>query len=495
MWKFILATLGLIVLLLVLGGIAIHIALFTDLPRTMTEQSLQEKLGTEVSIRELKTEWEGRSQLRDVSIRLPIRQKCFLNIESARVKHNNPVELVLGKDLRVYSLHAEGTQFRFYQQNESQDQKVITVGDATVELTVKHSSPASRLSTVLLQDPNLGHIETVISAKESLIELKSIEGQLFGGDFTGGAAVEPNRWEKTKINFSWNNLDLRRIKKWWPKAGELLGPWSGEIEIKPAGSRRPLEPLAVEGQMNMEGKIFEDLNSERLEFSGAMGRRRLLLTGFQTPVLNGRLRGNARLSKKEHEYFLYTNWNFDNIDVNEVADLFPEKNKMVGRVNGKGHFMTSLKMNDMSGYLNLTLTESNLANNKIIGTLYNTLNLKQDASKPLGRGRVELRFNGAKLEISDFYYYNRGAEIRGTGVIRNLRQGMDSPVEGVVMATTRPLKDIDLPGVNILDKFLYLAQREMASVRIDGTLEGIQVNVVALPEIQSVLQRLLGGTK
>jgi hypothetical protein len=485
-----------LILLPLFCAIAFHIILFTDLPKTVTEKSLREKLQTEVTIKKLKTEWEGYSHLTGVSIRLPVKRKCFLNIESVRVKHNNPVELLIGKNLKVSSLKAEGAKLRLYQKGIEKDVKALSVGNAEISIAVKDlNSDNKSISTIMIEDKDLGHIDARASFKDNLININRIDGRLFEGDFTASAVVEPNQWDKTQINVSWKDLDIRQIGRWWPKADELLGVTSGKIEIKPSESRRPLEPLAVNGHVNMKGKIFKDLKTEGFEFNGAIGLKRILLTGFEMTMLDGYVRGNARVSKKADGYFFYTNWNLDNIDVNEVAAFFPAKKRMAGRINGKGYFMTSVRMNDMSGYLNLTLKESNLANNKIIGTLYNSLNLKLDASKPRGHGRAELRFNGTKLEISDFYYYNRGAEIRGTGVIRNLRQGMDSPVEGVVMATTRPFKEIDLPGINILDKFLYLAQREMASVRVDGTLEDTQVKVVALPEIQSILTRLLGGTK
>lgn len=60
-------------------------------------------------------------------------------------------------------------------------------------------------------------------------------------------------------------------------------------------------------------------------------------------------------------------------------------------------------------------------------------------------------------------------EVRGAGAIKDLSLGLDSPVEDYAIGSTRPLKEIRLPGAAELDKLMTSLQKSVASVRIEGT--------------------------
>jgi len=61
------------------------------------------------------------------------------------------------------------------------------------------------------------------------------------------------------------------------------------------------------------------------------------------------------------------------------------------------------------------------------------------------------------------------------------------------MATARPLKETDLPGTNTLDKYLYLIQQDMTAIKVDGTVSDVEAKVIALPEVKSALNKILGS--
>jgi len=497
MRKFLFIIFAIAVVLLLFAFIAVQAILSSDLPRKQTEKSLREKLGTQVSIKQLQTSWNGDTKLKGVSIRIPPKQRYVLDIDYIRVKHNHILDLLLS-GLRPSSIYAEAATVRLHQGSNQKNTNVFSAENARIEVSVDDNSSGSeqRLSRILIKFPGIANIEALARRQDQQIEVKQIDGTLFGGYVSGKAVVDVNQWEKTQINASWRDVDLRELRTWRPQAEQTLGVSSGNFEVRPSELNHPREPLSFEGNVDMKEGIFSDLNIQRVSLSGAVGPKRILITNLEIPALGGTANIRARLSKKAGEYFFYTNWNLSNIDVNQAAEALSEdKRNILGQVNGKGYFMTSMDMDDMSGSLKLSLKESNLANTRIIGALYNSLNLKLDASKPEGYGKVELRFTGTKLQIIDFYYFNRGVEIRGTGIVSNLSRGKSSPVEGIVLATTRPLKDIDLPGLSVLDKFLYFAQKEITAVKVGGTLGDVQVNVVALPEVQSTLGRLFGPKK
>lgn len=494
MWKTLFIALGIILLLCICVAAAISIVHTTELPRILTERSLEKKLGTEVFIHQLTTEWGNDTQLSGIRFQLPTEQPWFVEIDSVRVKHNHLLNALIG-NLKLFSIQTEGAALRLY--SDDKDIVRFTAGNADITVHIQYNTGEEKatVSTILIDDKNFGHIKTIVSVNEQEVQIKDIDGTVFTGEVSGQTDIQMDNWKQTRVEIAWQNVDLRRLGQWLPEAAPWLGVTTGRIEIEPSEQKHPLEPLSFNADININNDIFGDLNMESVRFSGAVGRKRFLLTDIFMPVLDGIVQGRMRLSKKEHGFFLYTKCSFNDLNLNRAAKIFAQNpNDIVGRLNGNGYLMTSLTMEDMSGSVNLALQGSNLAGSRIVGTLYNALNLKSNVSDPRGHGWAELRFSGKQLNIADFYYYNRGVEILGEGRILNLSQGKNSPVQGAVLATTRPLKDINLPGMETLDKLLFFAQKDTASVQIGGTVDDIQVEVVALPQIRSFLRNLLGGS-
>jgi len=494
MCKKVLVIFGITLLFLVSAAGVIQIILLTDLPRKIVQKRAQQELGTQVSIRELKTEWAGNTRMAGVRVQLQFKPGGSVSVEEVNVKHNHLVRLLIGNNLKIASLYASGITLRLHNR-EHEPVDMVEAANARIEVYASNdqSNKKANVASVSVECPGIGHAEALVLVKDNnMLNVKRVDASLFGGEFTGRAEVKMDRWDLTQLNASWTNVDLRELQMWWPKAEGLLGTSSGNIEVKPSELQRPLEPLTFEGKIDINGELPANLKASGVGFSGAIGLGRIVFTDLEMPCLGGTVKGRARISKRGDNYFIYANSNFANIDVNQAANALAKKQENIaGRLDGKGYFVTSIPMDGMSGSLKLTLKESNLMNNKVIATLYNSMNLRL-GKKSLGHGKAELRFRGTKLQISDFYYYNRGAEIRGTGVVRDLREGKNSTVEGIVLATARPLKDVGLPGTNVLDKFLYLAQEDMTAVKVEGTLTNVKVELVALPELQATLRKLLG---
>ncbi len=119
------------------------------------------------------------------------------------------------------------------------------------------------------------------------------------------------------------------------------------------------------------------------------------------------------------------------------------------------------------------------------------MSLQFGPQEPNGTGDLTVRLEGPSLLIPSFTYFNRGVEIRGAGQIDNLNRGVESPVSGFAVGSTRVLKGINLPGIRSLDRLLATFQSGAASVNIGGTLEEVQVQVVPLPVVLGSFRRLL----
>ncbi len=393
---------------------------------------------------------------------------------------------------RILSIFAENFSISLSPDGDSID--VFEALDVNVVIYEYKQLPDGLSFHVLLEDPYFGSVQAVVINSEKSIKFEKIRGDLFGGTFEGDVFIEKGLWSKTLISIKWENVNLNNLRKWWPPAQENFGLCSGFFELKPSQMQRSYEPLSFESEILFKGDIFDRMGAEKIVFEGAVGTDRLLFTKMEMALFDGLAKIKSRISKRpKGEHFIYANTSFEDVNIEKAQDFFSKENgEIEGRLNGSGYVVSNLGMDHMSGSLDLMLEESNLSGNKVIGTLYNVLNLKSKA-EPEGYGRVSMRLSGVELVISEFYYFNRGVEMRGTGVVKNLQLGSQSPVEGVVLASTRPLKEIELPGIETLDKMLFFAQKEATAVEVGGSIEDIKVELRLLPQIQATLKKLLGG--
>jgi hypothetical protein len=146
----------------------------------------------------------------------------------------------------------------------------------------------------------------------------------------------------------------------------------------------------------------------------------------------------------------------------------------------------------LTGSADIRLTESDLINVKAIGVLYSAMKLGTGSSDTAGTGTAKVSVHGDRIEIMNFKYFNRGAEVRGTGVIESASQGKDSPVSGVVTGSMQPLRNAPIPGSREMDRLLSGLQAGLVTVKIDGTLGDVQARSVPAPEVQSALRALFG---
>jgi uncharacterized protein YhdP len=166
MRKFLFIIFAIAVVLLLFAFVAVQFILSSDLPRKQTEKSLREKLGTEVSIKKLRTSWNGDTRLEGVSFHIPSKDKYLLDIDYISVKHNHILDLLL-RGLRLSSIYVRGTAVRLYRDNNQKNTNVFSAEDARIEVSVDDDSrdEKQRLSRILINYPGIAHIEALAWGK------------------------------------------------------------------------------------------------------------------------------------------------------------------------------------------------------------------------------------------------------------------------------------------------------------------------------------------
>jgi hypothetical protein len=230
-----------------------------------------------------------------------------------------------------------------------------------------------------------------------------------------------------------------------------------------------------------------------VRITGYVTPNRLLIEQADFKVLGGRLAGRARISPRGGNYYASVVADFNDLSLDQLVHAVdPNAGTHTGRLSGSVRLLPAFDRRLVLASEGLVrVTQSDLADNGIVRTLYNTLSLRFGAQEPTGTGELRLSFEGPAVVFSSVEYFNRGVEIRGAGTIRNVNLGAASPIEGYAVGSTRVLKGIKLPGLGALDHLLNVFQTGAASVKIGGTLQDTQVRVVPLPEVLGPFRRLL----
>ena len=90
-----------LLLLLVIAVVAIQLVLWSNLPKRLVLGQLQDQLGLRVEASSLTTGWLGNTNLRDVTLGLPMVEHSFLDMPHMQVKHTTLFGLLLRRPVSV----------------------------------------------------------------------------------------------------------------------------------------------------------------------------------------------------------------------------------------------------------------------------------------------------------------------------------------------------------------------------------------------------------
>ncbi len=380
---------------------------------------------------------------------------------------------------------------------EPQEATVLLDSDADVTLDIAEKSldgQARLAGRLLLAEQTVGHLNMSVRLRQRTLDLYEVEGELLGGQIDGFAEVPLDRWVQSTAQLQWQGIEPNQLAPWWPVAEKFAGQLSGTLTagVEETGSRA-LEPMLLELHTKILGGRFGQVRLEDGHLLAYLGRDRFLIDRMDVHAMDGLIRGWARVSPHEGGLYMATVIDINDIDLDELAQATEpnESGPVIGRLSGRTTLMTSSDWRHLSGQATLNLSQSDLANLPVLQTLYNALNLNLGQARPEGTGQLQLQFDGTRIRIPSFVYFNRGVEVRGAGQIDDFTQGQQSSVDGYAVGSTRVLKGLRLPGVRELDRLMASLQSGVASVTVGGTIDALDVAVVPLPVVSSPLRRLL----
>ncbi len=371
-------------------------------------------------------------------------------------------------------------------------------GNAKVEINTHQrtlTGPLQLSTAITLQQKPVGNLTFDTNLAGQVAEMKSINGSLFGGAVEGKGAL---RWDdilKSTGSLQWRDIDSARLADMWPQLAGIHGTVSGSIEAQPAANSQVNEPLEIDIALKPENAWYRIMSIGDADARIFVGRRRMVLESSSLHLADGEAHLWGRLTRHDNELFSHAQMEFKDLSINElVQTVTPGAAPMAGAITGELTLFGPLRLPQLqNGEAEVRLSRSDLANNAIIGAVYDAMRLRIGSADPNGTGRASLRLEQGVLHLTNLYYRNRGAEIHASGQALDILRGGDSPISGYVVGSARPLRELKLPFFAEADDILNALQKSVTTFRVTGRLHDPILHSAGFNEIGNDLRGFILG--
>jgi len=409
---------------------------------------------------------------------------------SVEFRLDNPQSLLVELTSRRWPARFEGSPLLLYADIKAH---------LRVNLAKRAADGEARLSgPVFLKEQELAQIRVAALVEQQAVNIEDFYAETLGGAIEGQAQVRLDHWIDSSASLRWEGIEPKMLQSWAPRIAPFEGTVSGSLVVGRADpASRPPEPVQFAMNLDVENGWFGAAAVGSSRLSGFLGPTRLLIDDGELRALDGQVKARVMISSHKGARYANIVSDFEHLNLDQIVHVVsPGARQHAGYLSGHATLLGSSSVlsgdySPLQGQARINLTKSELGNSKIIGTLYNTMNLKFGPQEPNGTGDVSIRIEGPSVLIPSFSYFNRGIEIRGAGKIENINRGSESPVSGFAVGSTQVLRGVRLPGVRSLDRLLATFQSSAASVSIEGSLAEPKVKVVPLPVILGPFRNLL----
>ena len=368
---------------------------------------------------------------------------------------------------------------------------------------------ASLASSLSFRGEALGDATLEATLAGRSVSLDRFDADLVGGHITGEARLNLDEPSQTIAQFAWSGVTPSTLSPLVPKLAELSGKFDGSLNLRPAEDARALEPIRIDLKVQPDQASFRTIALgpwkvtafARLPIASDSEQRfRLVLDIPERNTIelaSGTIHPWARLSRVGGEKMpSQFSAAFENLDLGQLVRAFkPDAQPTPGVLAGQANVLGNAGVLDqLTGGVTVQLTKSDLGNIEPFRFMYGLFNLQLAPTEPTGAGTIGVRLEQGNVTITDMDYFNRGVYARTSGlIVRDVFSLPDSPINGYVIGTARPLRDVKLPFAADVDKIFSAVQENSNTVRISGTVLNMKVEQATLAEIGDDLRRLILG--
>jgi hypothetical protein len=365
------------------------------------------------------------------------------------------------------------------------------------------TGPVTLHATLAAKDQTINlNIDAQIQQRR--LDLKSITGDGLGGHIQGDGYLYLDNPLQSTGRLDWKNVDAQSILALAPWVKGLGGKYSGSVRFAPTDTltdRDATGPFAVSGKIESSGGNWKGLPIGNATFAAHVDYQRTVLDRLDWNIAGGVLKAWSRVTWYKHDPFLQINLDFDKLSLDEIVKTArppgqehkPTPGLLSGRIMAAGNPFSERGRQEASGEAKVRLTESDLANIKVVNLLYSIMSMQLGQQKPTGRGTLEARLEGHRLEIPVMRYFNRGADIWANMAVVDLFKGTSSSIEGTAAGSIRPLRELKLPFMADVDKIVQVLSGSIATVNIQGTVGEPNPVKILFGESGDTFRRFLVG--
>lgn len=399
----------------------------------------------------------------------------------------------------------------------------VIEGQADLELRELRGGFGAHADLILAGE-QLGWAELRGDLDAMTANITEMHAELLNGTVDGGGRVilDLARWMESTMHLDWANLDLKELTTKFDRPGlkleAMTGRMHGRLAAGPSTDHRAPEPWRFDLSATFDDAAYdaiplgrsraspatnegeeraavEAVSESDMTVRGYAGAERVLIDAARLAIADGFIDLWGRVSAHGDEHAAHLHAELRDLDLQPFAlvaglDERPMPGRISGSVSVGGYLQAPHRL---FGGSRLSLRESDLAALPFISLIFDTLRLSFGQTEPTGKGEAVIRLEGDRLELSRLTYFNRGTDIVAQIAVEDLTRGFNSPVRGVAAGGVRPLRDVELPFFDQLDRVIEALQRDAASVRIDGTVGALETRVVPFSEILGAIGRVLGG--
>lgn len=420
----------------------------------------------------------------------------------------------------------------------------VEVGDAMAAVTAEANltldarqqsatGPITARATFATTQRAIGEASVDARIDGRTVILDRIALDTVGGKAQGSGAIHADDPNQSTLTLDWSDIDGERLSDLVPQLDGLTGAYSGQLTLAPATAERALEPLRLRlgltprdgqframeiGPMKLSAylNLRENFALERFVLDAAPDEIRQALrqeteldrTGVaradrplgwnELRLADGRIRLWGRRSRHgaADDVQTHVSAEFSGLDINQLVHAVkPDAEPMLGRIAGSLTIHGNPNQpRQVLGQGRVEISESDLANVDALALLYNLTRVGHSTKQPTGSGSLDLNLQASTLSLQNIRYFNRGVQARSFSIdIADVWDAPDSPIDGFLVGSARPLKDMRLPLLADVDQILNVVQSDLATVRISGTVADPEVAPVPFGEAGEALKRFIVG--
>jgi hypothetical protein len=386
-------------------------------------------------------------------------------------------------------------------------------GTFQINLADVSATGSAKIESAVTRDGQpFGGARATLAAGGRIVRLDNLDATLAGGTATGSAVVDLDDLKTATATVTVNDVagpDLARI---FPAAHGLTGTYDAALALGPDTGPRPLAPLAATLTITPSSSAgFAAMDLGRLDARAAIEPDqswRVVLDRFDLNVAGGLVSLWARVihhttddpilvaAGRAHSTVTQASLRWRGVELNQlVQSAKPGEKALYAKLNGRANVLTSTLTDNIvaDGYVGIH--EGKLVNFEPIRRLFQQLGVApRGMDEPgVGEGRMRVLYEGGLLRVSGVEYFENGIDMRAFATVSNLAAGKSAPVNGQIVGSLRPFKELKIPFMATADEILNLIQSSVTPIRIFGTVGDIKAEPGFVGDAKGALRELFTG--